>query len=388
MSVDEELMLLMIPGPVPVHPRVYRAMSRVLYGHRTKEYQSQYKDTVELLKRLLHTKHDLYLFAGSGTAAMEAAIVNVLEPGDKVLNVVNGKFSERWYELANAYGVEATQMEYEYGLAADPEAIGEALEADDDIKAVTICHNETSTAVLNPAEEIGRIVRKHDRLLIVDGITSVGGDYVYPDKWDFDVLVTGSQKCLGVPPGLGAIWVGSRGWEKINSRKRKHPSYYFDLLKAKKRYDGSGDSPFTSAVSLLYGLHESLTIMFEEGYKQRVERHRRLGRITRAGYLGMGLELLADPDYYSNTVTAVKYPQGIKDSEFRGLIRRFGILIAGGQGPVKGKIFRTNHMNICVERDVLTTMALVEVTLKQLGFPVSLGSGVSAAQEQLLKEVD
>ena len=156
----------------------------------------------------------------------------------------------------------------------------------------------------------------------------------------------------------------------------------------KKRYDGSGDSPFTSAISLLYGLHESLTIMFEEGYKQRVERHRRLGRITRAGYLGMGLELLADPDYYSNTVTAVKYPQGIKDSEFRGLIRQFGVLIAGGQGPVKGKIFRTNHMNICTERDVLTTMALVEVTLKQLGFPVSLGSGVSAAQEQLLKEVD
>ncbi len=388
MSVDEELMLLMIPGPVPVHPRVYRAMSRVLYGHRTKEYQSQYKETVELLKQLLHTKEDVYLFAGSGTAAMEAAIVNVLEPGEKVLNVVNGKFSERWGELSNAYGVEAAQMTYEYGQAANPEAIAEALDADEDIKVVTICHNETSTAVLNPAEEIGRIVRKHDRLLVVDGITSVGGDYVYPDKWGFDVLVTGSQKCLGVPPGLGAIWVGSRGWEKINSRKRKQTSYYFDLQKAKKRYDGSGDSPFTSAVSLLYGLHESLTMMFEEGYKQRVERHRRLGRITRAGYLGMGLELLADPKHYSNTVTAVKYPEGIDDTEFRSLIRHFGVLIAGGQGPVKGKIFRTNHMNICIDRDVLTTMALIEVTLKRLGFPVSLGSGVSAAQEQLLKEFD
>ncbi len=388
MSVDEELMLLMIPGPVPVHPRVYRAMSRVLYGHRTKEYQSQYKDTVELLKRLLHTKQDVYLFAGSGTAAMEAAIANVLEPGEKVLNVVNGKFSERWNDLSKAYGVEAAQIEYEYGQAAKPEAIAEALEADEDIRAVTICHNETSTAVLNPAEEIGRIVRKHDRLLIVDGITSVGGDHVYPDKWGFDVLATGSQKCLGVPPGLGAIWVGSRGWEKIQSRKKKLPSYYFDLVKSKKRYDGSGDSPFTSAVSLLYGLHESLTMMFEEGYEQRVERHRRLGRITRAGYLGMGLELLADPKHYSNTVTAVKYPPGIKDSEFRSLIRKFGVLIAGGQGPVKGKIFRTNHMNICIERDVLTTMSLIEITLKQLGYPVSLGSGVSAAQEQMLKEFD
>lgn len=388
MSVDEELMLLMIPGPVPVHPRVYRAMSRVLYGHRTKEYQSQYKDTVELLKQLLHTKEDVYLFAGSGTAAMEAAIVNVLEPGEKVLNVVNGKFSERWFELSKAYGIKPTQVTYEYGQAANPEAIAEALEADEDIKAVTICHNETSTAVLNPAEEIGRVVRKHDRLLIVDGITSVGGDYVYPDKWDFDVLATGSQKCLGVPPGLGAIWVSPRGWEKIHSRKRKLPSYYFDLVKSKKRFDSSGDSPFTSAVSLLYGLHESLTMMFEEGYKQRIERHRRLGRITRAGYQGMGLELLADPKHYSNTVTAVKYPQGVKDSEFRRLIRKFGVLIAGGQGPVKGKIFRTNHMNICIERDVLTTMALIEITLKQLGFPVSLGSGVSAAQEQLLKEYD
>ncbi|MFW9986771.1 MAG: pyridoxal-phosphate-dependent aminotransferase family protein [Candidatus Odinarchaeota archaeon] len=383
---DEELTTLMIPGPVPVHPRVYRAMSRVLYGHRTKEYQTTYKETVALLQRLLHTEQDVLIFAGSGTAAMEAAIANAIEPGEKVLNVVNGKFSERWSELTTAFGAQSLVQEFAYGQAAEPEAIRESLASDQSIRVVTICHNETSTGVLNPAKEIGQIVRDYDRLFIVDGITSVGGDYVYPDKWNFDLLVTGSQKCLGVPPGLGMIWVGPRAWKKIETRKQRNPTYYLDLLKAKNRYDGFGDSPFTSAISLMYGLHESLTIMFEEGYEQRIERHHRLGRITRAGYLGMGLDLLADPAYYSNTVTAVKYPSGITDKEFRAQVRNLGILIAGGQGPVKGKIWRTNHMNICTERDVLATIAIIEIVLKRLGYEVPIGSGVLAAQEQLLKE--
>lgn len=383
---DEELTLLMIPGPVPVHPRVYRAMSRIIYGHRTKEYQKTYKETVALLQRLLHTEQDVLIFAGSGTAAMETAIANALEPGEKVLNVINGKFSERWAEITTAFGCEATKQECVWGQAANLDAIRDALASDESIRAVTICHNETSTGVLNPAKEIGQIVRDYDRLLIVDGITSVGGDYVYPDDWNFDILITGSQKCLGVPPGLGVVWVGSRAWKKIESRKTRNPTYYFDLQKAKKRYDGFGDSPFTSAVSLIYGLHESLSMMFEEGYDKRVERHYRLGRITRAGYLGMGLELLADPAYYSNTVTAVKYPSGINDREFREQVRRLGILVAGGQGPIKGKIWRTNHMNICSERDVLTTIAVIEVVLKKLGYELSLGSGISAAEDQVLKE--
>jgi aspartate aminotransferase-like enzyme len=345
-----------------------------------------YKETVSLLQRLLQTDQDVLIFAGSGTAAMEAAIANSLEPGEKVLNLANGKFSERWSELTTAFGGTPVIQEYSYGQAVDPERVREALASDASIRIVTMCHNETSTGILNPAKEVGQIVRDYDRLFLVDGITSVGGDYVYPDKWNFDMLVTGSQKCLGVPPGLAAIWVGSRAWRKIEGRKQPRPTYYLNLMKAKKRYDGFGDSPFTSAVSLMYGLHESLTIMFEEGYENRVERHRRLGRITRAGYQGIGLDLLADPAHYSNTVTAVKYPSGIKDKEFRSQLRNLGVLIAGGQGPVKGKIWRTNHMNICMERDVLATMALIEVVLKRLGFEFPLGSGVLAAQEQLLKE--
>jgi len=383
---DEELTTLMIPGPVPIHPRVYRAMSRIVFGHRTKEYQNLYKETVALLQRLLHTEQDVLIFAGSGTAAMEAAIANIIEPGEKVLNVLNGKFSERWAELTTAFKGESQVIQHAYGEAAEPDAVRDALASDQTIRAVTICHNETSTGVLNPAKEIGQIVRDYDRLLLVDGITSVGGDYVYPDKWNFDALVTGSQKCLGVPPGLGVIWVGSRAWKKIENRKQPNPTFYLDLLKAKERYDGFGDSPFTSAVNLMYGLHESLTMMFEEGYENRIERHRRLGRITRAGYLGLGLDLLADPAHYSNTVTAVKYPSGITDSDFRGQVRNLGILVAGGQGPVKGKIFRTNHMNICNERDILSTIAIIEIVLKRLGFEFALGSGVLAAQEQILKE--
>lgn len=383
---DEELTTLMIPGPVPIHPRVYRAMSRVLYGHRTKEYQNDYKETVALLQRLLHTNQDVLIFAGSGTAAMEAAIANTLEPGEKVLNLINGKFSERWNELTLAFGGVATVKEFNYGKAVDPDAVREILASDESIRLVTLCHNETSTGVLNPAKEIGQIARDYDRILLVDGITSVGGDFVYPDNWNFDLLVTGSQKCLGVPPGLGIVWVGSRAWKKIEARKQPNPTFYLDLLKAKKRYDGFGDSPFTSAISLMYGLHESLKIIFEEGYEARVERHRRLGRITRAGYRGMGLELLADPAHYSNTVTAIKYPSGINDSEFRNQVQNLGILVAGGQGPVKGKIWRTNHMNICTEREILATLAICEIALKRLGYEISLGSGVGAAQEQILKE--
>jgi aspartate aminotransferase-like enzyme len=387
MVVDEELTLLMIPGPVAVHPRVYRAMSRVMYGHRTPEFQSVYKDITTMLKQLLQTDKDVLIFAGSGTAAMEAAIANLIEPGEKVLNVINGKFSERWYDLTKAFRGTPLKQEYDYGRAADPQAIAQALEADKDIRVVTICHNETSTAVLNPAEQIGRVVREHDRLLVVDGITSVGGDYVFPDKWNFDILVTGSQKCLGTPPGLGVIWVGSRAWQKIQARKNRNPTFYLDLPMAKKEFDEAGNCPFTPAVTLMYGLRESLKMVFEEGYEARVQRHRRLGRITRAGYLGMGLELLADPAYYSNTVTAVKYPASVNDKDFAGWVRRLGILVAGGQGPLKGKIFRTNHMNVCTDRDILMTMAVVEVALKKLGAKIKPGSGVAAAEEQLLKEL-
>ena len=215
----EENVLLMTPGPVPIHPRVYQAMSRVVFHHRTPEYRKTFGECVSMMKEVMHTEKDVFILTGSGTSAMEAAIANCVSPGDKVLTLISGKFSERWTELTETFGGKSIPLEVEWGNAIKPEMVSDALDKEPDIKFVTICHNETSTAVLNPLQKIGKITKERGKILIVDGITSVGGDYVYPDKWGVDILITGSQKCLGCPPGLGMIMVGPKAWEVINKRE-------------------------------------------------------------------------------------------------------------------------------------------------------------------------
>jgi aspartate aminotransferase-like enzyme len=383
---DEENILLMTPGPVSFHPRVYQAMSRVMFHHRTPEYRKIFGECISMMKKVMQTENDVFIFTGSGTSAMDAAISNCVSPGDKVLNLIGGKFSERWTEITETFRAKSIRLEVEWGKAIKPEIVSNAIDKDPDIKFVTMCHNETSTAVLNPAQEIAKITNERGKLLIVDGITSVGGDYVYPDKWGMDILVTGSQKCLGCPPGLGMIMVGSKAWEEINGRK-KIPSYYANLSSYKKAFEKSLDTPYTPAISLIYGLHESLTMILEEGYENRVKRHRLMAETVRSGMKALGLQLLAEKGYESNTMTALKYPDGVDDNAFRKGMQKHGILVAGGQAHLKGKIFRVAHMNIIAEREVLLVLAMTGLVLRECGFKCESGAGVSAAQEIFLKNL-
>lgn len=383
---DEENILLMTPGPVPFHPGVYQAMSRVVFHHRTPEYRKTFGECVSMMKEVMQTKNDVFIISGSGTAAMEAAIANCVSPGDKVLALINGKFSERWAELTETFGGKTIPLEVEWGKAIKPEIVSEALDKEPDIKLVAVCQNETSTAVLNPLQEIAKITKEHDKILVVDGITSVGGDYVYPDKWGVDILITGSQKCLGCSPGLGMIMVGPKAWEIIDKREN-NPSYYLSLPAYKKSFEKSSETPYTSAISLIYGLHEALKMILEEGYENRVKRHRLMAKALRSGIEALGLQLLAEKGYESNTITAARYPDGVEDGAFRKAMQKHGILVAGGQSYLKGKIFRVAHMNIIAEREILLVLAMTSLVLRELGFKCESGTGVAAAQEIFLKNL-
>ncbi|MFQ6085188.1 MAG: pyridoxal-phosphate-dependent aminotransferase family protein [Candidatus Bathyarchaeia archaeon] len=379
--LDDETTILLTPGPITVHPRVARAMQRIVH-HRSPEFRAMLSSCLSKLKEVMQTKNDVFILTGSGTSAMEASIANCISPGDEVLNILGGKFGDRWLRITKTFGGVPVEVPVEWGKAVDPKRVIEILDARPSIKFITLVHNETSTGVLQPAEEIGRIAREYEKILIVDGVTSVGGDYVYPDKWGFDLLVTGSQKCIGCPPGLAMIMVSERAWSTMEERKGT-PTFYLDLQSYRKSAE-RGETPYTPAVSLVSALHESLTMILEEGLEKRVERHRLLARGTRAGYKGMGLKLFADERHLSNTVTAVRYPDGI-DDDFIRLMKEYGILIAGGQDELKGKIFRIAHVNICEQRDILVTVGASEVALRKLGYDVNLGSGVKAAQEVFLK---
>ncbi|NHI92300.1 MAG: alanine--glyoxylate aminotransferase family protein [Candidatus Lokiarchaeota archaeon] len=367
--------LLMLPGPVAIHHRVYEIMSKPIIGHRTQEFVEILDDTIQKFKNLLKTKNFVALITGSSTSAMDAAVCNCIEPGVKVLNIIQGKFSERWMDITRGYGCISVPLELEWGKGLRIEQISEALEKDDSIKFVTVVHNETSTGVLNNIKDLAALCKKLDKYLLVDGVTSVGGDDIYPDEWNLDVLVTGSQKCLGIPPGLAMICVSPRAWELIEKRKCKY-SHYLDLLKYKK-----DPQPFTPAITLVRALNESLKIIEEEGIENRFKRHKLAARACREGIKALGLELFAEEGYYSNTVTAIKVPDNLTSKSIIEEMRKNGVIITGGQGKIKGKIFRIAHMNMVGKDEILTTLSILELSLKNLGFPVKTGNAIEIATE-------
>ncbi|MHC1591932.1 MAG: pyridoxal-phosphate-dependent aminotransferase family protein [Candidatus Helarchaeales archaeon] len=379
MKVDTSK-LLMVPGPVPLHERVLKALCTPIIGHRTPEFYALLDECISMFQQLLDTKEFVRIFTGSSTCAMEAAIVNCVRPGEKVLNVVQGKFSERWREITEAMRAQSVVLDVEWGKALRLEQIKEVLEEQPDIKHVTVVHNETSVGVLNDLRGLGKYCRDNDKFLIVDGVTSVGGDHVYPDAWNFDLLATGSQKCIGIPPGLGMIWLGPRAWNIIKERDHV-PAYYLNL----KRYENE-KIPYTPSVSLFYALHESLTMMIEEGFENRFKRHALMGKAVRAGIQALGMELFAEPDYYSNTVTAIKIPNGLEAKKLLQKVKEHGVILAGGQGKVKGKIFRIAHMNMVSKNDILQTFEALEKALMDLKFDFEKGAGIEAVQSVFSKE--
>lgn len=373
---------LLTPGPTPLPPEVCEAMARPIIHHRTPQFQSILKEAAEGLKYVFQTKNDCFILASSGTGAMEAAVVNLLSPQDTALTIQGGKFGERWTELCKGYGINTEIMDVEWGKAVEPEEIARRLKTNPEIKAVfaTLC--ETSTGVVNDIEAIGRVVKDTSAVLVVDAISGLGAIDLKTDAWFCDVVVSGSQKGLMLPPGLGFISVGPKAWKLIENSKS--PKYYFSLKAARKAWE-STDTPFTPAITLIMALRVSLKMLKEDGLEKVFLRHKKMADATRAAMKALGLELFA-PSAASDVVTAVCVPQGIDGEKMvKGMRDTYGVTIAGGQAELKGKVFRIAHMGYIEEFDIIAGIACLEKVLHQLGYKFKLGAGLTAAEEVFLK---
>jgi aspartate aminotransferase-like enzyme len=371
---------LMIPGPTPVPDAVLEAIARDPLGHRTKEFSKVLTDVSAALKKLAECEGDVLTLTASGTGAMEAAIANMISPGDKVLACVCGVFGERWGKIASAYGADVERFSAEPGEAISVDALRDRLQQDKnkEIKAVTITHNETSTGVLNDLQQLALAVREHGALCIVDAVTSFGAVPISFTEWGVDVMVTGSQKALMLPPGMAFVFMGERAWEA--QARSKSPKFYFDLARYRDSLDQE-TTPFTPNVSFVIGLKTSLDLLKQEGYKAVYARHDRLKRALRAGITGMGLKLFVrDEAVSSPTITSILPPSSVSvDAIRRAMKERFQIRIADGQDQLKSKIFRIGHMGYVFERDVLMTLAALEASLLELGYRCPSGIGVGSA---------
>jgi aspartate aminotransferase-like enzyme len=373
-------LMLMIPGPTPVPEAALLALAKHPIGHRTSEFSNILAEVTENLKWLHQTQSDVLTLNVSGTGAVEAGIINFLSPGDRILVGSNGKFGERWVEVGQAYGLNVEEVKVEWGKPLDPNAFAEKLQADTQkqIKAVIITHSETSTGVLNDLETINRHVKEHgEALIIVDAVTSLGAFNLPVDTWGLDIVASGSQKGYMIPPGLGFVSVSPKAWEAYKIAKL--PKYYLDLGKYRKA-TAKNTTPFTPPVNLIVALHTTLRIMKEEGLESIFARHERLKNATRAAIQGLNLPLLAADSSASPAITAVA-PQGIEPDKIRSLMKkRFDIALAGGQDHLSNKIFRIGHLGFVSDRDILSCIASLEVTLTELGYKdFTPGSGVAAA---------
>lgn len=372
---------LLTPGPTPLPPQVCEALARPIIHHRTPQFQAILKEATEGLKYVFQTKNDVLILASSGTGAMEAAVANLLSAGDTALVIEGGKFGERWTEICQGYGINAEILDVEWGRAVEPGQIREKLKGNPNIKAVftTLC--ETSTGTVNDIEAIGRIVKDTPAVLAVDAISGLGAIDLKTDAWFCDAVVSGSQKGLMLPPGLGFISVSPKAFRLIETAKS--PRYYLDLRKAKKALDKT-DTAFTPAISLIIALGEALKMIKQDGLENVFARHKKMAEATRAAVGALGLELLA-PTCASDAVTAVKVPQGIEGEKLVKTMRdTYGVTIAGGQAELKGKIFRIAHMGYIAEFDIIIAIACLEKVLCQLGYEFTPGAGLKAAQEAFL----
>lgn len=373
---------LLTPGPTAVPPEVMLRMSQPLIHHRTPEFEKLFAEVQEGLRWLFQTTQDVLMLAASGTGAMEAAVSNLCSAGDTVIVVNGGKFGERWLKISQAFNLKPIEIKVEWGQAVHPTAIAEALQAHPQAKAVLIQASETSTTALHPIKEIAALTQKTETLIVVDGITSVGATPTPMDQWGLDVVVTGSQKALMLPPGLAFIALGEKAWKRAESSTL--PRYYFDLKRERKEQQ-KHTTAYTPAISLINGLAEVLRLMREEGLEHIFARHALLAKATRAAAQALDLHLLA-PAAPSPAATGVFLPEGINGSQFLKYMRdRMGVDIAGGQDHLKGKIVRISHIGYAGPFDVITAISTLEMALRRFGHNLDLGRGVRAAEEVLME---
>ncbi|MFQ5520375.1 MAG: pyridoxal-phosphate-dependent aminotransferase family protein [Candidatus Methylomirabilia bacterium] len=371
---------LMAPGPTPVPQEVLLAMAQPIIHHRTPAYEALFGEVRAGLKRLFKTSDEPVLFAASGTGAMEAAVVNTLSAGERAIVIRAGKFGERWAEICQAYGVEVISLEAPYGHTVPPDRLAETLKKSSGVKAVFCQHSETSTGVLHDVEGYAQVTRNTSAIVVVDAVSSLGVADLPMDAWGVDLVVAASQKGLMLPPGLAFCALSEKAWRL--AKDSTLPRYYFDLaqeLKAQRK----NQAHFTPAVSIIIGLRQALTMLEAEGLPNVFRRHDRLARATRAGAEALGLELFARATP-SPAITAVVSPRGM-DGELvvKGFAKTHNITIAGGQGEMKGTLFRLGHMGYVGEFDVIVALSALEQVLTELGHPVDLGASIRAAQKVL-----
>jgi len=379
-------LILRIPGPTPIPPRVQQAMTRPMIGHRSAHFSDLFTRTAERLKPIFGTSQDVFIVAGSGTSALEMGVVNTLQAGDEAAVLVSGAFGERFAKICERYGITAHRLQVEWGDAVTPELLTPFLQEHPNVKAVFATHCETSTGILNPIKELAQVVREQtNALFIVDAVSCLGAVPVEMDEWGIDILVTGSQKAFMLPTGLAFIAASERAWKVIDAQTPQ--AFYLDL-KAYRKSFAEQTTPYTPAVSLVFGLTEVCAMIEEEGLPAIFKRHELMRDMTRAAMRALHLPLMAADEYASPTVTSI-HPGDAFDAEAlrKTLRNKHNVVIAGGQAHLKGKIFRIGHMGYCEPLEVIQVIAAIEMSLRQIGVEIPLGEGVKAAQEVLIKHV-
>ena len=373
---------LRIPGPTPIPPSVLQAMQQPMVSHRGTEFTDIVASLQGDLRYLFQTENDCLILAGSGTAAMEAAVANLVAPGRPVLAVVAGKFGERWSQLARTYQADVKELIVPWGQGVDPNQLAAAI-AQHQPEVLFITHNESSTGVSQDIAGAAAICQQAGCLIVVDAISSLGGAEFRTDAWGVDVAITGSQKCLMLPPGLSFLAVSQQAWDKM--AKNNSPRFYFDLLRYRKGVH-NGQAPYTPAVSLIFGLQESLRLIRSEGLENVWQRHRLMQQMIRHGLAAAGVPLFVVEEWASVTVTAALAPAGLQLEAWRKeLAKETGIVLASGQDTLAGRVFRVGHMGYAIPAEMLAILGTIEVFLAKAGYAKRLGAGVSAAQEVWLR---
>ncbi len=381
-ELNPHLRLLLGPGPSPVHPRVLKAMSTNVVGHLDPDFLEVMNDCQVMLRDLFKTENRVtFPVSGTGSAGMEAAVCNVIEPGDKAIICVNGVFGSRMADVAGRYGAEVIQVEADWGLPIDPAALKKTLDANPDAALVGIVHAETSTGVLQPMEEIGAMCKDHGALLLMDCVTSLGGVPVEVDKWGVEIAYSGTQKCLSCPPGVAPFTISERALGKMRERKNKVASWYFDVSMIENYWGSDRSYHHTGPITMNYAIREALRLIFEEGLETRFTRHALASKALQAGIEALGLSMFAREGSRTPTLNAVAITENIDDGGVRKqLLNDFNIEIGGGLGPVAGKAWRIGLMGHGARQEnVVYLMSALEVIFKKMGYIKGVGEGVAAA---------
>ncbi len=380
-ELNPDLRLLLGPGPSPVHPRVLKAMSSHVIGHLDPYFLKVMDDCQNMLRDLFNTKNEVtFPVSGTGSAAMEASICNIIEEGDKAVICINGVFGERMADVAARFGAEVIRVEAPWGQPIDPSDLEEALKSNSGVTLVGIVHAETSTGVLQPIEEIGRICREYDALLLLDCVTSLGGVPVEIDNWGVQIAYSGTQKCLSCPPGVAPITFGERALGKVRERKNKVTSWYFDVSMVEKYWGNDRVYHHTGPITMNYAIREALRIVFEEGLEKRFSRHKLASLALQRGVEALGLSMFAKEGARTPTLNTISLYDGLDDGAIRKtLLNDFNIEIGGGLGPLAGKIWRVGMMGHgATQANVVYFLSALEVIFKKMGYTEKVGSGVSA----------